>query len=48
MNSNDVVNEDIAFILESVESEFKALSGHRLLLTGGGGFLYRQRLNGLE
>ena len=39
MNSNDVVNEDIAFILESVETEFKALSGHRLLLTGGGGFL---------
>jgi nucleoside-diphosphate-sugar epimerase len=39
MNSNNVVQGDISYIIDSLKVELSALSGHRLLLTGGGGFL---------
>ena len=39
MNSSEVVNNDLNFIVDSLNEEFTKLSGHKLLLTGGGGFL---------
>ncbi len=39
MNAIDVVNEDVAYMLENLTDELTQLSGNKILLTGGGGFL---------
>lgn len=39
MSANKVVDDDLAYIIGSLTEELSTLSGHRLLLTGGGGFL---------
>lgn len=39
MNAKDVVDKDIKHITDNTKEELLALSGHKLLLTGGGGFL---------
>ncbi len=38
-SSQDVINRDIEYINNSLEDEFNVLSGKRLLITGGAGFL---------
>ncbi|MEM7294891.1 MAG: NAD-dependent epimerase/dehydratase family protein [Pseudomonadota bacterium] len=38
-NSQDVVNTDVDYICRKLESEFTQMSGKRLLITGGAGFL---------
>ena len=35
----DVENIDIAYIHDKAQSEFKKLSGNKILITGAGGFL---------
>lgn len=37
--ANDVVQQDLAYMLDNLTSEFLAMSGKRLLITGGAGFL---------
>lgn len=37
--AKDVVLQDLAYMLESLKAEFLAMSGKRLLVTGGAGFL---------
>lgn len=37
--AKDVVQHDLAYLSDSLESEFLAISGKRLLITGGAGFL---------
>ena len=39
MNASDVVNIDLDFINSSLIEEMNELSGHRVLMTGGAGFL---------
>jgi UDP-glucuronate decarboxylase len=39
MNATKVIDDDLSYIIDSLSEEFSVLSGHRLLLTGGGGFL---------
>ncbi len=39
MNSGDVVREDLAYICEKAAGELVAVSGKRVLITGGAGFL---------
>ncbi|MEX0686544.1 MAG: NAD-dependent epimerase/dehydratase family protein [Balneolales bacterium] len=39
MNTIDVVNHDLKYITDSLKSEFEQMSGKRLLITGGAGFL---------
>jgi UDP-glucuronate decarboxylase len=39
MNAKDVVSKDVAYMLENLEKELTKLSGKRMLLTGGAGFL---------
>ena len=38
-NSSDVVSKDLAYIYSHLQEEFACLSGKRLLITGGAGFL---------
>ncbi len=38
-NSQTVINEDLTYICNNLQEEFAALSGKKLLITGGGGFL---------
>ena len=38
-NSNIVVNSDINYILNSLSNDLKKLSGKKILITGGAGFL---------
>ena len=37
--SKDVVNQDLEYICDNLKKEFSILSGKKLLITGGGGFL---------
>lgn len=39
MNANDVIENDVHYMINSLNRELSTLSGHRVLLTGGGGFL---------
>ena len=39
MNGIDVVNTDVAYMIENLNKELTELSGNKILLTGGGGFL---------
>jgi len=39
VNANQVIEDDLMYILDSLSDEFLMLSGNSLLLTGGGGFL---------
>ncbi len=39
MNAENVVDNDLNHIVQSLNEELLTLSGHRLLITGGGGFL---------
>ncbi|MDC1424091.1 NAD-dependent epimerase/dehydratase family protein [Gammaproteobacteria bacterium] len=39
MNAKKVIENDTTYIIDSLKEELAKLSGHRLLLTGGGGFL---------
>ena len=39
MNSSDVVSQDVDYMIENLNNELTELSGNRILLTGGGGFL---------
>lgn len=38
-NYKEVINQDLAYILENLEEEFDLMSGNNLLITGGAGFL---------
>lgn len=38
-NANDVVESDLEYIREQLQNEFPLMSGKKLLITGGGGFL---------
>ena len=38
-NSNDVVEADLSYICKELEEELMCLSGQRILITGGAGFL---------
>lgn len=39
MNATKVIDDDLTYIISSLSEELSILSGHRLLLTGGAGFL---------
>ena len=39
MNAEQIVDNDLNYIVQSLNEELLTLSGHRLLITGGGGFL---------
>jgi nucleoside-diphosphate-sugar epimerase len=39
VNGNEIVDADLTYILKSADEELQALSGNRVLLTGGAGFL---------
>ena len=39
MNAVNIVDNDLTYIINSLSEEFSELSGHKILLTGGGGFL---------
>ena len=38
-NARDVIQADLNYICEHLSTEFDAMSGKRLLITGGAGFL---------
>ena len=39
MNASDIVREDTAYMVDNLNEELTELSGNKILLTGGGGFL---------
>ena len=39
MNASEVVETDLTYIVDSLSDEMNMLSGKRVLITGGGGFL---------
>lgn len=39
MNANEIVQADLNYIINNAREEFNHLSGHRLLITGGAGFI---------